>query len=99
MATRPPIPNESISTHPRFAVVTAFNGDLDVVDTYGGPTRRVIVLGANAGASLNVKQSSPYDDTGTNDEQQIPAYQGLELPISVTVVYATTNALPLLLLF
>lgn len=98
MAVRPPLANESISASPRFAVITSLAGDVDLLTTYGSLTREIHYLGTSA-ANLVVKQSSPYDDTGSNDVQTIPLPQPWQLAISATVIKSTTTALPLLLLF
>ena len=98
MAVRPPLANESISASPRFAVITSLSGDVDMLTTYGSLTREIHYLGTSA-ADLIVRQSSPYDNTGSNDMQTIPLPQPWQLAISVTVIDGATTALPLLLLF
>lgn len=96
MALRPQLPNEALGTSPRFAVVSSVPADINTVATYGSLPRAILCLG---GGNLAVHQSSPYDDTGTNDLQTIPVWQGLTVPVSASKITTATTALPLLLLF
>lgn len=100
MAVRPQLPVNALGAAERFAVVSSIPSDLAMVTTYGSLPRSIVCLGSARGNVVLV-QSSPYDDTGSNDEQTVPMWPGLSLPLAASKIKATTDAstLPLLLCF
>ncbi len=87
-----------LSSSPRFVCLTSVPQDIDLMATYGSLSRRIDCLKGDGG-NLVVRQSSPFDDTGSNDVHTIPVSTPYGFDISVSVIKSTTTALPILVSF